>query len=57
MNKKVESGMAVAKWEKMMRRNGRYSLPVTEWITHGDKMHNIENIVNYTVIVLYGNRW
>ena len=33
------------------------SFPVTEWISHRDERYSIGNIVNGTVIALYGDRW
>ena len=44
----------LTRWVKWGRR---YGLPVMELINEGNKMHSIGNIVNDTVIVIYGNKW
>ena len=36
---------------------GRYKPPILKEISHGDVKYSIRNMVNNTVITLYGNRW
>lgn len=37
-----------------MRGRGRHRLPGMEWISYGDERHCVGNVVNGTIIVLYG---
>ena len=43
-------------WVKCSKGSGRYRILIVEWITHGNKRYNRENIVNNTAIALCGDR-
>ena len=44
-------------WAGWVKGSRRYRFPVIEGISYRDRRHSIGNIVNDTVIVLYGDRW
>lgn len=49
---RVEESEKRTTWVKV---SGRYRLLVMEGISHGSKRYSIRSIVNYIVIVLYGD--